>query len=349
MYGIDMISGVTATDYADNTGVPATSDAEPTGVDFSSILADAIKDQAASAGGTASGGLPGISLGYYPMQNTQIEEAIIKASSSGQIDDAQVALLMLCMMMQTSQDGDYSMLIQMMASMITQIQGDTGGLRNNIMSSEYDPYILETIDRGVFTTRMPAVSDTGQAVIPVEHWKPTAPVITSGESNRSAGLYRAVIDQFQVETAERYRPFRNGYTYCNIYVWDVTSAMGAQIPLYTDKETGEPRYYPDNKGSKSMGAIAMDKWLSTHGAQYGWREVDARTAQMHANQGRPAVTTAGSVGHVQMICPSRDGGYDSIKGVTVAQAGRIVTNYTYITNVYGSNSMNNKVRYWIHN
>jgi hypothetical protein len=98
-----------------------------------------------------------------------------------------------------------------------------------------------------------------------------------------------------------------------------------------------------------MGAIAMDQWLSTYGLAYGWREVDAETAQMCANKGMPAVTTAGSLGHVQIICPSRDGKFDPIRGVTVAQAGRIVTNYTHISSIYGANSLNNSVRYWINN
>jgi hypothetical protein len=97
-----------------------------------------------------------------------------------------------------------------------------------------------------------------------------------------------------------------------------------------------------------MGAIAMCEWLETHGPAHGWREVDAETAQMHANEGKPAVTSAGSLGHVQMVCPSRDGGFDPIRGVSIAQAGRIVTNYSHISSIYGANALRNSVRYWIH-
>ena len=172
-------------------------------------------------------------------------------------------------------------------------------------------------------------------------------MVTSDLQSRSPERYRATIEQFHVNYAERYRPFRNGNTYCNTFVWDVTSAMGAEIPLYTDPATGEPRQYPDIKGAKSMGAIAMDRWLSEHGEAYGWRRVDAETAQLSANKGIPAVTTAGDMGHVQIVCPSRDGGYDPIRGVTVAQAGRIVTNYTHITSIYGGNSLQNNVKYWV--
>jgi hypothetical protein len=229
-----------------------------------------------------------------------------------------------------------------------QIQADANVLRSSAMSSEFDPYVLDAIDIGVFNWSMQDHFGTGGALLPVEHWRPTVPNVTSDLSNRSPERYRSVINQFRVETSERYRPFRNGATYCNIFVWDVTRAMGAEIPMYTDHATGDPRIYPDIRGARNMGATAMCDWLSTHGSRFGWQEVDAVTAQRHANQGRPAVTSAGSLGHVQMVCPSRDGGFDPIRGVTISQAGRIVSGYTHISSIYGGNALANQVRYWIH-
>ena len=157
-----------------------------------------------------------------------------------------------------------------------------------------------------------------------------------------------MIAQFKVETAERYRPYRDGFTYCNIFMWDVTSAMGAEIPHYTDPNTGEPRYHPDVKGAKSMNARAIDAWLKTHGPDYGWREVDAETAQRYANEGKPAVTTSGNIDHVQVVCPSKDGTFDPIRGVTIAQAGRIVTSYTHISSTYSANTLKNNISYFVH-
>ena len=345
--------GVNTADYTDYIDEILTGGAlkpeQPGTIDFSSVLAGAMKNQIASATVTAGGGLTGMMPNtYLPVQNQGIEQAVLSAASSGQVDDAQIALLMLCMMMQSNQDGDFSMLMQMMGTMLTQIQGDKEKLRSNVMSAQYDPYVLDMIDKGVFSTGLPNTTGTDGTVAPVEQWKPTVPAIAGNTSFRNPDLYRAVINQFQVETTERYRPFRDGNTYCNIYVWDVTRAMGAEIPLYTDPETGAPRYYPDIKGAKSMGAIAMDQWLSEHGSKYGWFEVGAEAAQKHANLGKPAVTTAGSLGHVQIVCPSKDGEYDPIRGVAIAQAGRIVTSYTHISGIYGSNSLNSKVRYWIH-
>jgi hypothetical protein len=342
--------GVNAAEYTQHDEAAVTGGAAEQGVDFSSVLANAMRDEVTRMSVTAGAGagLSGMPGGFLPIQNQGIEQAILAAASSGEISDAQIALFMLCMMMQTSQDGDFSMLMQMMATMLTQIEGDTGGLRNTVMSSEHDPFVLDTVDRGVFNTRLPQPVVSGRAVLPLEAWRPAIPAITNDVGSRSPQAYRAVINQFNVETAERYRPFRNGSTYCNIFVWDVTSAMGAEIPHYTDPITGEPRFYPDIRGARSMGAIATCEWLERHGPTYGWQEVDAETAQRHANQGKPAITSAGSLGHVQIICPSRDGGFDPIRGVTIAQAGRIVTNYTHISSTYSANALKNNVRYWIH-
>jgi hypothetical protein len=281
------------------------------------------------------------------MQSQGIEQMILSAASSGEVDDAQIALFMLCMMMQTSQDGDFSMVMQLMASMLTQIQGDKGSLRDSVMSSGYDPYVLDTIDWNVFNNSPQMYSGTARAILPTEFWRPAVPAIRSDENNRSPELYNAVISQFRVETAERYRPFRNDATYCNIFFWDVTCAMGAEIPHYTDYETGEPRYYPDVKGAKGMLAVEIDKWLKEYGADYGWHEVDAETAQRYANEGKPAVTTGGSLDHVQVVCPSRNGEFDPIRGVTVAQAGSRVTSYSYISAIYGADAMG-KVSYFVH-
>ena len=346
MSSINAITNANLPDYTERTGTTAPND-PLSGISFSETLAEAMKEEMTMMSVTAGAGLSGMQGEYMPFQSQGIEQMILAAASSGEVSDAQVAIFMLCMMMQGDQNGDFSMLMQMMSTMLTKIQGDTEDLRRNIMESDYHPYILDGIDKNVFNTRMPDVTGTGQATLPKEIWKPTIPAVTSNAGARSPELYRAVIDQFNVETAERYEPFRDGYTYCNIYLWDVTSAMGAEIPHYTDPGTGEPMYYPDIKGSSQMGAIAIDKWLKNHGPDYGWREVDAETAQRYANEGKPAVTTAGSLGHVQVVCPSKDGGYDPVRGPTIAQAGRIVTNYMHISGIYSTNG-NKNVSYFVH-
>ena len=312
--------------------------------DYSSLIANSLREEAmrmSIATGNSLSGMPG---DLASTSTGGIEELILAAASSGEISDAQVALFMLCMMMQTDQSGDFSMMMQMMSSMLTKIDGDKEELRQDVMLSDYDPYVLDSIDKNVFKTSMPD-GGTGQTVLPVECWKPTAPAVTSDVHNRSPERYRAVIDQFRVETARRYKPGEN--TFCNIFVWDVTSAMGAEVPHYVNTATGEPRYYPDINGATGMGAIATDKWLAEYGALYGWFETDAVTAQRFANLGKPAITSAGKLGHLQIVSPSKDGQYNDSLGVAISQAGRIVSNYTYLSNIYG-NSGQKSVRYWVH-
>ena len=352
MSSIDAISATTGTEYIEHSNEVSKAEIGETtssGLDFSGMLADAIQEQMTRMTAMTQTNLSGASSGLMPMQMTGygIEDMILAAASSGEVNDAQSALFMLCMMMQTSSDGDFSIIMQMMASMMTQIKGDAEPLRGAVLSSGYDPYILDTIDWNVLRS-MPGYYGAGGAILPLEFWKPTSPMIRSDENNRNPDLYRSVISQFRVETAERYRPGRNGFTYCNIFMWDVTAAMGAEIPHYTNPSTGEAMYYPDVQGARGMTAVLIDGWLKEYGEEYGWRKVDAEPAQMHANQGRPAVTTAGAIDHVQVICPSRDGGYDPVRGVTVAQAGSRVTSYTYISNIYSSHALNNEISYWIH-
>lgn len=184
-----------------------------------------------------------------------------------------------------------------------------------------------------------AESTGGNAVTPVAASVAATPSVVSTTGNRSAELYNEVIDQFNVETNPRYEVNKNGEndTYCNIFMWDVTSAMGAEIPHYVDPETLEPMYYPDVEGAQEMNANAIYNWLGEVGEEYGWYQVTAEQAQNLANEGHPAVTArynSGGHGHVQVVCPSEDGTYDAGRGVAVAQAGLRLRRYAYMNDLY---------------
>ena len=190
----------------------------------------------------------------------------------------------------------------------------------------------------------------GTGNVTVSAGKITSPTVTSDVYDRSAALYSETIGQFNVETNPRYAVNQQGKgdTYCNIFVWDVTKAMGAEIPHYYNAETGEAMASGDD-GATHMTANRMDTWLHENGEEYGWYEVSAEEAQTLANQGHPVVTSLyrdGKHGHVQVVCPSKDGEYNEDKGVTIAQAGRNLTSYTYISNIY--NASLPKVSYFAH-
>ena len=322
------INATSSVDYS-GLNVTYTETLEPAGgsepgINFSEMLTEALRDETsrmiAMAGVPSGNGSSAMSQMMPGMTGTVgssgIEQMILASAASGDVSSAQMALFMLMMMMQSGEGGDMSMMSMMMGALLPQLENEAASFRNSPQA-----------DQLVF--RMSSVNNAaGQAMLPLEVWKTAVPSVTSDTGDRSPERYRSVINQFRVETAERYRPFRDGMTYCNIFVLDVTRAMGAHIP--------------------HLGAIAMCEWLGTKGAEHGWREVDAETAQMHANQGKPAVTSAGSLGHVQMVCPSRDGGYDPQLGVTIAQAGSRVTNYSHISSFYSNNTLNSQIRYFIH-
>lgn len=191
-----------------------------------------------------------------------------------------------------------------------------------------------------------------KAKTPVAASKPVTPAIYSFAYNRSAALYNRVIAQFSVETNPRYAVNKKGRgdTYCNIFVWDVTSAMGAQIPHYINPKTGAPMQYPKLSGARELSANGIYNWLHKHGATYGWYPVSESEAQMLANQGQPVVATlkrSGKSGHVQMVCPSADGLYNPKRGVTIAQAGCRLTSYASIKSIYKKSSLS-KVVYFAH-
>lgn len=364
MSTIDEINGTTAAEhiaYNPVTGVDKTDETEENG-EFARLLEEALRElttgsmtgamnSGALGGDTMMGmGMPGGFMSIPSVNNT-LEQAILKASSTGNSEDAMMALCMLMMMMQSSTSGgggEMGMMLQMMAAMMEQMQ-EKDIIRDKFMySSGGQPYTLDTIDTQVFKNTIPDTTGTTQAVLPLEWWRPTTPAIVSDMNERSPELYRAVLDQFDVEKAERYRPGREGNTYCNIYVWDATRAMGAELPYYCDPSTGAPMQFPDTKGAKVNLAKDMDAWLKQYGPQYGWHQATAEEAQRHANQGKPAMTAAGDIGHVQMVAPSTDGSFDPIRGVTIAQAGAKVSNYMYISEIYGASALANKVTYWIH-
>lgn len=159
--------------------------------------------------------------------------------------------------------------------------------------------------------------------------------ITSATGQRSPALYDAVLDQFEVETNPRYAP-RHGKTYCNIFIWDVTRAMGAEVPFWT--KDGEPASRVVG-GSRMMNTNAMAHWLETKGLERGWRRTTESRAIAAARRGEPAlairINPAGH-GHVAMVRPSR--------ALVLAQAGSRCFARGSKTDSFGAG----RPSFWIH-
>jgi LysM repeat protein len=145
------------------------------------------------------------------------------------------------------------------------------------------------------------------------------PPLTNAPGNRQRSIYDQVLNQFAVGHNPRYIR-TGGMTFCNIFTWDATRAMGAQIPHWIDA-SGEIKQ-PFSPNASEVNANGTQRWLERFGEAHGWNETDAAGAQEAANQGRPAVAVrrnpvAGRHGHIAMVRPGVING----RGPATAQAG----------------------------
>lgn len=137
------------------------------------------------------------------------------------------------------------------------------------------------------------------------------------EREWNISLQFAVVETLNVENSDRYEaePGR-GPTYCNIYAYDVVSALGGYLPRvwWTDDairrirqgETVEPVY---DDTILEMNANALTQWFADFGADFGWeRAADMTEAQNTANDGELGIIVAANEdpdasGHITVLMP----------------------------------------------
>ena len=173
------------------------------------------------------------------------------------------------------------------------------------------------------------------------------PHYTNSAGQRSADALNIVLDQFEVATNKRHQKDSNG-TYCNIFTWDATFALGCEIPHWTLNNAPASSTTP---GARELNANATCDWLNSYGGQYGWYVVSAYEAQQRANSGYPTIATwknlSGGSGHVAMVRPEGyNYSYSSRKGPVIAQAGAANYNYANVSTGFGSSM--SAVVYWTH-
>lgn len=168
-----------------------------------------------------------------------------------------------------------------------------------------------------------------QSDIPNTQWKEITPHKTNVPGQRSPDAYREVLADLDVENRARYTP--GNATWCNIYVWDATKAMGCEIPHFYDPNTGKETDSRVPGTYLEMSASRMTNWLEQHGQANGWIECDAATAIAMANKGLPTVVAATTTGHVGMVVPQNAGD----TGVMISQAGASNFNYGPQQNGFG--------------
>jgi hypothetical protein len=166
----------------------------------------------------------------------------------------------------------------------------------------------------------------------VEAWWPVTAPLTNGSDNRSAEAYVKVIDQFQVEKNPRYKPLievpNNLKTFCNIFCWDCTRALGCEIPHWWL--------------NSELTANEMISWLDGRGELHGWKKATKEEARVSALAGRPTVAAwknpkRSAPGHMAMVLP------DS-KEIIIAQAGKDNFARARLSVGFGDFS----VSFWVH-
>jgi LysM repeat protein len=160
------------------------------------------------------------------------------------------------------------------------------------------------------------------------------PPLTNAPGQRDPDIYSQLINQFAVGDNPRFLAGQ-GQTYCNIFVWDVTRAMGAEVPHWVDA-AGDIAA-PGALGAFEININAGVTWMRNHGApRHGWQSVTPAQAQDSANQGKVAVVMwkneTGAHGHTAVVRPGSVDG----NGPATAQAGRHNFNLGHVRLGFGS-------------
>ena len=159
------------------------------------------------------------------------------------------------------------------------------------------------------------------------------PPLTNVPGQRDPAIYSQLINQFAVGNNPRFLP-QNGDTFCNIFAWDVSRAMGAEIPHWVDN--AGHIMAPDAPHAHEININGGVNWMKSHGVtQFGFHSCTQQQAQDAANQGKLAVVmwknTGSGHGHVAVVRP----GTINAKGPEIAQAGRHNFNDGHVVNGFG--------------
>lgn len=206
------------------------------------------------------------------------------------------------------------------------------GEKINIPSGEPEPANTAATGHGVVYDGIhpaPGTISTNRANF-------VTPPLTNSSDARNSATYSQVINQFAVGNNPRYKP-GDGKTYCNIFVWDVSRAMGAEVPHWVDNHGRIVA--PFTSGAHEININGGVDWMKNHGLEdHAWRSVSAAEAQEAANQGLLAVVMwknmTGGHGHTAVVRP----GQLTAKGAAIAQAGAHNFNLGHVINGFGSHS-----------
>lgn len=156
---------------------------------------------------------------------------------------------------------------------------------------------------------------------------------------------QAVVTTLNVEQSPRYDQTRDPAdstkitaTFCNVFAYDMVTAMGAYIPRVWWRDPAvalaDPTYDANPDNTFQLSANALYQWMLEWGPSFGWRSVETpAAAQGEANLGKIVIILAGlgnpkpqDPGHVSVVMAEsnalgREGRGDGIP--LQAQAGEV--------------------------
>lgn len=150
-------------------------------------------------------------------------------------------------------------------------------------------------------------------------FKAITPPLQSREGRRSGALYEQILNQFAVGKNPRYDEDAPGKPRGHIFVWDVTRAMGAEIPHFL--------------GARELSLGLTVDWLRHEGPMRGWRRCSDEEALAAANEGHPVVVVPKEVRikHMGMVRPGKMNfdGNPFICAVANARGNRLSLNQAF--------------------
>lgn len=135
-----------------------------------------------------------------------------------------------------------------------------------------------------------------------ETWRALKAPFTSREGKRSKALYEQVVQQFAIGHNDRYDEDGPGKPRGHIYVWDVSRAMGCEIPHFT--------------GARELSLAQTIDWLKTEGPMRGWVRVAEADATDIAERGLLVVVIPKEmrVRHIAIVTPQEHSGRPLLTG-----------------------------------
>jgi hypothetical protein len=133
---------------------------------------------------------------------------------------------------------------------------------------------------------------------------------------------QALVDTLNVEDSERYDQDTdvNGKitkTYCNVFAYDMVTAMGAYLPRVWWRDPSNPARQDgviDDNDTFQLSANMLYQWMLDWGPSFGWAQVATpQAAQAQANLGKVVIILGGNgkagadaPGHVSVVLAESD-------------------------------------------